>query len=83
MRIGTEPEDFLAVNQNINVKDSLGIIVSLCSPLFTRWWFVICGEEHLERLLVFIKASGRLSFNRHLENCSLHKNKFTLKVKKD
>lgn len=30
-----------------------------------------------------MKASRRLSFQRHLENCLLHKNKFTLKIKKD
>lgn len=30
-----------------------------------------------------MKASRRLSFQRHLENCLLHKNEFTLKIKKD
>lgn len=30
-----------------------------------------------------MKASGRLSFQRPLENGLLHKNKFTLKIKKD
>lgn len=68
------------------VKDALGFIVSLCryfNLCSLNGSFTICGEEHLKRFLVLMKASRRLSFQCHFETCLLHKNKFTLKIKKD